>query len=388
MNAPTVAILQRRLTHYRTPFFEALKVELGSRGIALILVHGQPAKIELTKKDEGHLPWATVVHNRYLRIAGKDLVWQPLPPEAKGADLLVFTQENSILSNYAHLLRRRLGGPKVAYWGHGVNFQSDAPAGLRERWKRLWLNQVDWWFAYTELTVERLLRAGFPAARITCLNNAVDTLEFKRDLAAVSDADLTALRAQHNIPRQAQIGLFCGSLYPDKRLDLLLAAADIMHNQQPEFVLAVMGDGPDGAWLRAQALNRPWLKILGPLKGSTKAKWFRLADILLNPGLVGLLVLDSFSAALPMITTATARHSPEIAYLGNGENGLVVEDSPLGYAQAALSLLADEAERQRLGANALVASTRYTVENMASNFAHGIRQCLSGRLFPSHHGGT
>jgi glycosyltransferase involved in cell wall biosynthesis len=375
----TVAILQRRLTDYRVPLFEALRVALRASGIDLLLVHEQPTPAERVKMDVGHLPWAIAVSNHYLHVAGKDLVWQHLPVEVAHADLLILTQENSILSNYVHLLKRRLGGPRVAFWGHGLNFQSAAPAGLRERWKRLWLNQADWWFAYTELTVGHLLQADFPRERITCLNNALDTVGLKRDLAAVSEADLAGLREAHGIPAMAQVGLFCGSLYPDKRLDLLLDAARLVHQQRPEFVLAIIGDGLDGACLREQAAALPWVKILGHLRGREKAAWFRLADVLLNPGLVGLLVLDGFAAGLPMVTTATPHHGPEIAYLHGGENGLVAGDSPQTYADAVLSLLCDPKERQRLGANALAASSEYSVENMANHFAQGVSRCVASQ---------
>ena len=74
----------------------------------------------------------------------------------------------------------------MAYWGHGANFQSDAPAGVRERWKQMLLTKVDWWFAYTQMMVDILAKAGYPQQQITNLSNAIDTGAFKRDLAAVS----------------------------------------------------------------------------------------------------------------------------------------------------------------------------------------------------------
>ena len=49
----------------------------------------------------------------------------------------------------------------MAYWGHGANFQSDAPVGVRERWKQMLLTKVDWWFAYTQMTVDILTKAGY-----------------------------------------------------------------------------------------------------------------------------------------------------------------------------------------------------------------------------------
>jgi hypothetical protein len=141
------------------------------------------------------LPWAHKVENRVWEVGERDIIWQPFPDILRDADLVVVMQENRILSNYPLLLKRvLLRGPKVAYWGHGANFQSNTPAGLREQWKRLMLTRVDWWFAYTEMTVEIVERGGYPKERITCLNNAIDNEGFQSDLAAVTEDHLDLLR--------------------------------------------------------------------------------------------------------------------------------------------------------------------------------------------------
>ena len=183
-----VAILQHRLLHYRVDFFQRLHDELARHGVELMLVHGQASAAEAVRKDEGHLPWATQVRNRFLGVAGKDLIWQPLPRSARDADLCVMIQENRVLSNYPLILRRRLAGagaPPLAFWGHGRNFQTTAPSGWRERWKSLMLRQVDWWFAYTSMTVDHLRASGFAADRISNLNNAIDVSAFRRQIEAV-----------------------------------------------------------------------------------------------------------------------------------------------------------------------------------------------------------
>ena len=95
-------------------------------------------------------------------MRGRDLCWQPFPSELKNSDLIVIMQENRILSNYTFLLRHLLFGLPLAYWGHGANLQSVAPRGLREKWKSFLLTKVDWWFAYTDATVDIVKRAGFP----------------------------------------------------------------------------------------------------------------------------------------------------------------------------------------------------------------------------------
>jgi glycosyltransferase involved in cell wall biosynthesis len=372
-----VVISQHRLLHYRLGLFERLRAACAPRGIELHLVHGQASRRELAKKDEGSLPWAHKVNNRFLEMDERDIVWQPFPSDLRDADLVVVMQENRILSNYPLLLSRLWSPRRVAYWGHGVNFQSDAPAGLREKWKQMLLTRVDWWFAYTQMTADILHRAGYPQERITCLDNAIDNEAFERDLASVTDAQLQALRVEIDAPEGAPVGLFCGSLYPDKRLDYMFEAADRIHAALPAFRLVVIGDGPSASEIRVAMETRPWLKWLGVRKGLEKAAWFKLADVVINPGAVGLHVLDSFCSGAPMITTAESRHGPEIAYLEDGVNGLVVRGEASRYADAVIALFNDRSKLDAIKQAALRDAQRYTLDNMVNQFAEGISRCLS-----------
>ena len=231
-------------------------------------MHGRATRREAPKKDEGALPWARKVENRVWEMGERDIIWQPFPAALRDAELVIVMQENRILSNYPLLLGRTMGGPKVAFWGHGANFQSNAPTGLREQWKRVMLRHVDWWFAYTEMTVEIIQRGGYPKKRITCLNNAIDNEGFRRDLAAVTDGHIEQLRSNIGGSR---IGLFCGSLYPEKRLDFMIEAADRIHAELPDFRLVVIGDGPSAGDILAAVKSRPWMKYVGIRKGLEKA---------------------------------------------------------------------------------------------------------------------
>ena len=377
-----VVIIQYRLLHYRVKLFEDLRAICSESGIELCLVHGQPTKQEATKRDVGNLSWAEVVVNRYVSIGGRDILWQPFPKQHRDADLVIVMQENRLLSNYPWLFLRWLHKSKVAYWGHGRNFQASRPSGLREKWKKLLVGRVDWWFAYTALTKRILLEDGYPEQRITVLDNAIDNDNFVADLAAVSDATLTDIRLALGLKAESIVGLFCGSLYVDKRLDYMVAAADKIVETFPNFHLLVIGDGPSAAEIREAAETRPWLHRLGVRKGLEKAAYFRLAKLVFNPGAVGLHVLDAFCAGAPMVTTLDARHGPEIAYLKNGVNGLIVSGDAKAYADAVINLLKNPDDYERLKSAALADAQRYTLKNMVANFADGISQCLSTSTKP------
>lgn len=373
-----VVVTQHRLLHYRQAFFERLRRACAERQIELRLVHGQASPFEALKNDTARLEWADVVKNRFLRIRSVDLVWQPFPATLHDADLVVLMQENRLLSNYPWLLRLRTRpGQRIAYWGHGRNLQSDAPDGLRERWKRWFVNRVDWWFAYTETTRSILCTDGFPADRIAVLDNAIDNEQFLRDLAAVDASRLQTCRDRLGSHTGSPIGLYCGSLYPDKRLDLLLAAADLVHAQRDDFRLVVIGDGPSRPLVDEAARTRPWIVSLGVLRGVDKAAWFRLANAYLSPGAVGLHVLDAFCAGIPMITTEGARHGPEIAYLQSDRNGFIVNADARAVAETYLSLLHDADLMQRIRSAAAQDAQRYTLANMVQRFVDGIERCLA-----------
>lgn len=371
-----VTILQYRLLHYRVALFNRLREQCAARNIELRVVHGQPTRREIDKKDTGTLPWADIVENTVVEVGDRDWLWQPLPTSLRDSDLVIVMQESRLLSNYFLLASRIWSKRKIAYWGHGANFQSNAPGGLRERWKKALLTKVDWWFAYTKLTADILSNAKYPQSRVTQLNNAIDTTAFKAALSMVPDNEIAFARRQLCIAPTAPVGIFCGSLYADKRLDFLVAACDRIREKSPEFHCVVLGDGPAMPFMREAAASRQWLHLLGVTTGKQKALYFRMADFMLNPGLVGLHIVDAFCGGIVMVTTSGARHSPEVCYLENNINGIITIDNEDAYANEVLRLIDNRKDLKRLQVAALQSSYIYTLENMVTRFTQGIENCL------------
>ena len=380
-----VTILQYRLFHYRVELFERMKALCNQRGIDLHLVVGQSFGKEKLKQDEGQIFWARKVKNLFFPVAEKkDLCWQPVPRDLHDSALLIFMQENRLLSNYYWIVRRKLGiGPKVAFWGHGKDFQTRAPGGLRERWKEKTIHWVDWWFAYTRITCDQLRIADFPITRTTCLNNAVDVRRLRSDWESVPDRLREKVLEECKLTERSFVGLFCGSMYSDKKFPLLVAACDVVAKKFPDFRLVVIGDGTERKWIEDAFASRPWATWVGVKRSVEKAAYFGMASVVLNPGLVGLHVLDAFSMGLPMITTLTAKHSPEIAYLEDGVNGMMTEETPEAYASAIESLIVRREMLADMSKHARQTAELYTVEKMAENFVSGIERALAPDLAPT-----
>ena len=370
----TATIVQRRLTNYRVPLFERMREQLVEHGVRLRVLHGDAQAAELSKHDGGTLPWAEHLPTRYM-LSGR-LCWQPFMQLARGSDLIVLTQENKLVNNLPLLLAGRRP-ERIAFWGHGRNMQSRTEHSLRESFKRWTSGRVDWWFAYTALSAGLVQAAGYPPQRITVLDNSIDTDALVTQVAhARRSVTTAALRAGLGLD-DAPTGVFIGSLYSEKRLPFLIAAADALYLRVPGFQLAIAGAGPDEALARAAAARNPRIRFLGQVQGERKAALLACADVMLNPGLVGLGILDAFAAGLPLVTTDCGLHSPEVCYLQDGVNGFMTPDTLDDFVAASEALLRDTALREHVGHHAAQSAGRYSLQNMAERFSAGILACLA-----------
>ncbi len=374
---PTVAIVQKVLTHYRKPFFEDLKQALRAYGIDLRLIYGSPNAAHARKKDTVDISWAQKIENITLQMRDLEIVWQPCLGALQDADLVIVEQANSLLLNYLLLLSNRLGLKKLALWGHGRNFQRKTHRSLAELVKRRLSRTVHWWFAYNDLSSQVVSSFGFPPDRITSVQNAIDTTALIEGLNAIKPVDVDSLREKFAIVGD-RVCIFSGAMYKEKRLRFLLDSLLCIKKQVPDFEMIFLGDGPDAPMVRSAAEKYGWIHYIGPRFGIEKIPFFCLSKLLLMPGLVGLAVLDAFALEVPMVTTNIPYHSPEIDYLCSGVNGLIVAqtDAPQSYADAVSHLLLDPVSRQGLVEGCRGARQRYTLAEMVRRFSEGIAQAL------------
>lgn len=360
--------------HYRSPFNERLRELLSQDHIEYTVIYSDLGLKNRFKDDTVEIPWGIKVPITRLPWG---LEYQHALRHLSSFDLIIIQQENKLLLNYVIFILSVLKIKKVAFFGHGKNFQSRNPDGLGERFKRFWATKVDWWFGYTEETRRHVEALGFKSENITVFNNAVDTGRVRDQIRNISFERLKERRLELNIDSD-NIGVFVGSLYPDRRVEFLVEAADIVRSIMPDFTLILAGGGSDLKLIDKLAASRPWIKVLGPRFDADKIELMMLGKLFLMPGLVGLAIVDAGAAGLPTITTAFPYHSPEIAYIENGQNGIIVKDweDTQAYAEAIIDLLRDNTRRMAMSASARAMADRISIETMADRFAHGVRTAL------------
>ncbi|MFM7534098.1 MAG: glycosyltransferase family 4 protein [Rubrivivax sp.] len=366
---PRVVFVERRLPHYRVPLFSELREELDRRGFDMVLAVGDPTPEEALKRDGGTLDWAHHAPCRY--YLGGRACWQDVRHLLQEADFLVVSQENKLLFNWLVLLWPGRF-PRLGLWGHGRDFMARGAFGLAMQQLKAWSScRADWWFAYTDMAAQVVSGFGFPQERITVVNNAGDTSALRQQVAALHGQGRAALRQALGLS-PGPMGLFVGSLYAAKRLDLLLEASRLVRARHPDYQLVIAGAGPGQDELAARVQGLPWVRLVGVVKDASKARWMAAADLLLLPAAVGLAIVDGFAAGLPAVVSQGPEHGPEVAYLEDGVNGILTPRSADAYAQGMLRLLDDPSLASRLSRQARAPAEQLSQQAAVQRFCQGI----------------
>jgi glycosyltransferase involved in cell wall biosynthesis len=370
-----VLIIYRYTPEYRIRFYELLRQELASHSIDLDLIYGQDA--ESKRGDYIAIDWGKYKKNKIFTLGKITLIWQPALKDIRHADLVIVEQANKLLINYYLIFRRFFTKKKqFAFWGHGLTLNKRKD-GIYNKFKRLYTNNSDWWFGYTVGTKRILTQNGYPESRITVVENAIDTKINMDWYQSIHETEILQLRQRYQIGKNDLVGIYCGSLYKEKRIEFLLEAADKIKNKTLSFKLLIVGGGPDEEIIKNALFNRPWMIWAGAQFGRNKALHFKLADFFLLPGAIGLAVLDSFTFETPIITTNYEFHGPEFEYLEHGHNGIVANNTLEDYVNTTVELISNKERLNLLKKQCKENALDYTVENMVKNFASGIISALN-----------
>lgn len=369
---PKVLIIQRVLPHYRVEFFSRLHLRLSKQGIEMKLLYGQHEEGTVPTTCLIDQPWAEFVPNKYSTLCGVELVHQQVTIETlNNTDLIIVEQASRLLLNYKILLWRFRYKYKVAYWGHGRNYQAKHQKGVAEKLKRLQVGFADYWFAYTHKTKAFLEEVGVRPSLITVVNNTIDSQPLHEEIQAIEPSALETLRRELDI-KEGSVAIFCGGMDEKKRLPFLLEAIVGIKAKLPDFQMIFIGDGPYASLVADFCSQNSWSHYIGKVTSVERAKYFALSQLMLMPGALGLVIIDSLVTGTPIVTTSLDSHNPEVVYLEHGRNSIFSPDDLEKYICAVTETISDRDKVQCLQRNCLADAPKYSLDAMVENFSSGV----------------
>jgi len=332
-----VSIIQREIPHYRIPFFTQLCRQGEEAGFRITVFSA--AESGLPCREFRHRP----LPSRQVGPGGN--IWlEGLHDAVAGSDVIIAPQELQCLNVPYLWSKRRKLCRRWIWWGHGYNCQAARRASwsltFKESVKRFMTRHADGLIAYTDGGAEFWRKHGLPEGAIRTYYNTIDVEGVREAAANVSNEVLERMRAVLGL-QGARVLLFSGRLYAEKRVDFLLRALARLHQRLPSTALLIIGDGPQRRRLEAlrDELGLQCVRFLGACTEPVQlGAYFRMAELLAIPGLVGLAIVHGYAFGLPLITTDYPAHSPEIEYL-TPETGVMTNQKIDTYVAAIEMLL-------------------------------------------------
>jgi len=368
----TVSIIQREIPHYRVPFFSQLSAQGEREGFRITV---------FSAADPGP-PWNEfrhrTLHSRFVGPGNGGLWLQGLTEAVTGSDIIVAPQELQCLNVPYLWARRRKVCRSWIWWWHGYNFQAAQRASwslaVNESAKRFMTRHADGLITYTESGADYWRRNGMPVERVRPYYNTIDVEGIRGAASKVSEEELAEARATLELGR-ARVLLFSGRLYAEKRVDFLLRAFGLLQQGEPDAALLIIGDGPERKKLEGlrEELKLRRVHFLGACTDPGRlGVYFRLAELLVIPGLVGLAIVHGYAFGLPLITTDYPGHSPEIEYL-TLETGVMTKQNIEAYAAVIETLLKSPDQLKLMRAAAIRAGDRLGLAPSVARFLMAIR---------------
>jgi L-malate glycosyltransferase len=345
-------INQDKIPHYRVPVYNYVGEYLGKKGFDLTVVSGGI--------QEGTSSPPTFRHREIplsLNTLAKFII-------ELDCHIVIFWVNLRYMYLFPILLFTKLLGKKAVYWGHGRDLlNADARVKNLAYGAEHWI--CDAVILYAEHLKKYVFRKFHP--KVFIANNTLN-------LCNVSPSSFSKEETLAKYHIKTRKNIICmGRMQKRKRLEDLWEAFRVIGDEDIGLILV----GPDADGILSGFLGENVYK-LGPIYGDERFALLSASDIYCLPGAVGLSIVDAFYCGLPIVTEE-GDESPEIMYLKDGINGLVVPKGDVKQLAEKLQLLlGDDALRSQFSHAAKEEITKNGhIEVMCKGFEEALRFACS-----------
>lgn len=358
-----LGIIQDYIPRYRAKFFELLREKLFEKGVDLRLLSYSPAGAQRARRDSVELNFVDDFPQWVTGFGKRSVVFPKSVSKFQNYDALIGSLRGSSFSTHlmvAHCLKHK---KPFGLWGHVRNYvNSDNFLDLLIEKKQMILATSI--FSYTDSGREFGVRQGIDPEKFFVLNNTFDTSDLEHELGKVAQHDLDEMINRYNLDPTKTV-MYIGGLDSSKRIDFLASTLNQIWLINPKIKLLIIGNGKD-RYLLDEAVLRGQVHFLDNGNQQSKAAASRVAKLILMPGRVGLVAVDSIALGIPIVTTNFAFHAPEFDYLVEGKSKHTSQyDSPSSYSELLVRLL-------NLKDPLTFSERPPSIEKMLDAFVHGV----------------
>lgn len=261
----------------------------------------------------------------------KILFWQSgsLRIALKGDySIIIFLGECYCFSTWLSAIICRLRGVRVVFWGHGIYGNESKP--------KLFMRRAFYRLAHQHLLYERrakklMIELGFKPDNLYVVFNSLDYeqhITLRKKYKNLTKQEVYSCLKNPDQP----IIVFIGRLTMEKKLDLLLSAANVINSSENLVNIVIIGDGPSRDKLENLGKNgliNKWLHFVGACYVEEEiGMYLTVSDLCCSPGNVGLTAIHSLSFGTPVCTHSNLNEQgPEAEAIINGYNGFFFEEN-------------------------------------------------------------
>lgn len=357
-----IAIIQPVVPTYREEFFKELQKYVDMD----IYVYKDPNIVQREHTQTSSF----FVKNLPNKSFKGFLLYSPSILLSKKYDLIVLMMQFNHITTLLLLITKFIHRKKIILWGHGISVKRYLSEEKHPDWKLKWmLSMANGGWLYMDKEYEQW-HGIFPTKPLAALNNTVSDSVHISKIDVYSTKDL--LKRKYNI-QQKRIAIFCARFNTTyRRTDLLLNI--IEHSDDHKLGFIIIGDGE----FKPDFRNYKNVYDFGTVYDkSIKQDLFSIADIYLQPGWVGLSIVEAMAYAKPIFTfrrTPDIYQCVEYSYISDNENGMIF-DNVEKCVDALQNMPDDKIEQMGRKARELV-QNHLTPSNMASKAFHIIKEVL------------
>tara|TARA_B100000787_G_scaffold142502_1_gene111877 strand:+ start:12423 stop:13538 length:1116 start_codon:yes stop_codon:yes gene_type:complete len=186
-------------------------------------------------------------------------------------------------------------------------------------------------------------------------NNTIDTLEVSKNY----DFSYPKKSPKHIV--------FIGRLIPSKKVDVTIKYFELLQERlgNDQLILDIIGDGPDAHVVKEASSKNNQIIWHGTLiEESFIAPIMKNCSLVFLPGDSGLSINHAFAYGRPYITLKSNNHGPEISYITNNEDGMILgSNNILSNINSIEELIINEEKLHKFCDNAKLKSKEISIEN-------------------------